>query len=43
VDHFGMAPDTKILETTTLGQLLERYQNEITPLGFPARGWRAMA
>jgi hypothetical protein len=32
VDRFGMAPDTKILETTTLGQLLKRYQNEITPL-----------
>lgn len=31
VDRFGMAPDTKILETTTLGQLLERYQKEITP------------
>lgn len=31
VDRFGMAPDTKILETTTLGQLLERYQREITP------------
>lgn len=32
VDRFGMAPDTKILETTTLGELLERYQNEVTPL-----------
>ncbi len=31
VDRFGMAPDTKILETTTLGELLERYQKEITP------------
>ena len=32
VDRFGMAPDTKILETTTLGEILERYQREITPL-----------
>lgn len=32
VDRFGMAPDTKILETTTLGELLERYQKEVTPL-----------
>lgn len=31
VDRFGVAPDTKILETTTLGALLERYQREITP------------
>ena len=31
VDRFGAAPDTKILETTTLGQLLERYQREISP------------
>ncbi|KKX26702.1 site-specific integrase [Rhizobium sp. LC145] len=31
VDRFGAAPDTKILESTTLGQLLERYQREITP------------
>ncbi|MDF0697477.1 site-specific integrase [Rhizobium sp. MC63] len=31
VDRFGMAPDTKILETTTLGQLLERYQAEVSP------------
>jgi integrase len=31
VDRFGTAPDTKILETTTLGELLERYQKEITP------------
>jgi integrase len=31
VDRFGVAPDTKILETTTLGALLERYQHEITP------------
>ncbi len=32
VDRFGAAPDAKILESTTLGQLLERYQLEISPL-----------
>ncbi|KGD95694.1 site-specific integrase [Rhizobium sp. YS-1r] len=32
VDRFGAAPDTRILETTTLGQLLERYQREVSPL-----------
>ncbi len=32
VDRFGAAPDTKILESTTLGQLLERYQREVSPL-----------
>ncbi|MBD8556849.1 site-specific integrase [Rhizobium sp. CFBP 8762] len=32
VDRFGAAPDAKILEGTTLGALLERYQREITPL-----------
>ncbi len=31
VDRFGAAPDTKILESTTLGELLERYQLEISP------------
>lgn len=31
VDRFGAAPDTKILESTTLGLLLERYQREISP------------
>jgi integrase len=31
VDRFGTAPDTKILEVTTLGQLLERYQQEVSP------------
>ncbi len=31
VDRFGAVPDTKILESTTLGQLLERYQREISP------------
>ncbi|GGB03551.1 integrase [Brucella endophytica] len=32
VDKFGAAPDTKILETTTLGDLLERYQREVSPM-----------
>ncbi len=32
VDRFGAAPNTKILERTTLGQLLERYQSEVSPL-----------
>ncbi len=32
VDRFGAAPDTKILETTTLGQLLDRYQREVSPM-----------
>ncbi len=32
VDKFGAAPDTKILESTTLGALLERYQREVSPL-----------
>ncbi|MDX0491525.1 tyrosine-type recombinase/integrase [Sinorhizobium medicae] len=31
VDRFGAAPDTKILESTTLGDLLERYQREVSP------------
>ncbi|RFZ81517.1 site-specific integrase [Shinella sp. WSJ-2] len=31
VDRFGAAPDTKILESTTLGELLLRYQREISP------------
>ncbi|MGI6856394.1 site-specific integrase [Mesorhizobium sp. 1B3] len=31
VDRFGSAPDTKILESTTLGDLLERYQREVSP------------
>ncbi len=31
VDRFGAAPDTKILETTTLGELLERYRREVSP------------
>lgn len=31
VDRFGAAPDTKILESTTLRDLLERYQCEVTP------------
>ena len=32
VDRFGAAPDTKILESNTLGDLLERYQREVSPL-----------
>lgn len=32
VDRFGAAPDAKILETTTLGALLKRYQQEVSPL-----------
>ncbi len=31
VDRFGAAPDTAILESTTLHDLLERYQREVTP------------
>lgn len=31
VDKFGSAPDTKVLESTTLGDLLRRYQLEVTP------------
>lgn len=31
VDRFGSAPDTKILESRTLGDLLERYQREVSP------------
>jgi integrase len=31
VDRFGAAPDTKILETTTLGDLLKRYKIEVSP------------
>ncbi|MBB4170433.1 site-specific integrase [Rhizobium sp. BK538] len=31
VDRFGAAPDTKILETTTLGDLLRRYKLEVSP------------
>ncbi len=32
VDRCGTAPDTKILESAALGQLLERYQREVSPL-----------
>jgi integrase len=32
VDKFGAAPDTKILEITTLGDLLERYKREVSPM-----------
>ncbi len=31
VDRFGAAPDTRLLEVTTLGDLLERYQREVSP------------
>lgn len=31
VDRFGTAPDTKILESTTLHALLERYKIEVSP------------
>jgi integrase len=31
VDRFGAAPDTKVLESTTLRELLERYQREVSP------------
>jgi hypothetical protein len=31
VDKFGSAPDTIILERTTLADLLRRYQLEVTP------------
>ena len=31
VDRFGAAPDTRLLEVTTLGNLLERYQREVSP------------
>ena len=30
VDRFGIAPDSKILESTTLGAILRRYQLEVT-------------
>ncbi|MBA8840240.1 site-specific integrase [Ochrobactrum sp. RH2CCR150] len=31
VDKFGAAPDTRILESTTLGSLLKRYADEVSP------------
>lgn len=31
VDRFGAAPDTRILESTTLSELLERYKIEVSP------------
>lgn len=31
VDRFGAAPDTRILESTTLSELLERYKKEVSP------------
>lgn len=48
VDRFGSAPDTKNLETTTLHDLLERCQREVSPTkcgfvqesqqGYPSKG-----
>lgn len=29
VDKFGAAPDTRILESTTLGSLMKRYAEEV--------------
>lgn len=42
VDRFGAAPDTKVLETTTLGDLMRRYQLEVTPKkrGYAQEGQR---
>ena len=31
VDRFGAAPDTRVLEPTTLSELLERYKLEVSP------------
>ena len=31
VDRFGAAPDMRILESTTLSELLERYKTEVSP------------
>jgi len=31
VDKFGAAPDTRILESTTLGALMKRYAEEVSP------------
>ncbi|MET3602142.1 site-specific integrase [Martelella mangrovi] len=31
IDRFGAAPDTRLLEVTTFGDLLERYQREVSP------------
>lgn len=31
VDRFGAAPDTRLLETTTFRDLLERYKKEVSP------------
>ena len=31
VDKFGAAPDTRILESTTLGALMKRYAQEVSP------------
>lgn len=31
VDKFGAAPDTRILESTTFGELMKRYAEEVSP------------
>lgn len=31
IDKFGAAPDTRILESTTLGELMKRYAEEVSP------------
>ncbi|MEN5247930.1 MULTISPECIES: site-specific integrase [Brucella/Ochrobactrum group] len=31
IDKFGAAPDTRILESTTLGALMKRYAEEVSP------------
>ncbi|OIS90681.1 site-specific integrase [Brucella cytisi] len=31
VDKFGAAPDTRVLESTTLGALMKRYAEEVSP------------
>ncbi|WP_343806036.1 site-specific integrase [Paenochrobactrum glaciei] len=32
VDKFGAAPDTRILDSTTLGELMKRYAEEVSPI-----------
>ena len=36
VDKFGAAPDTRILESTTLGALMKRYAEEVSPSKYGA-------
>ncbi|TDW25342.1 site-specific recombinase XerD [Rhizobium azibense] len=31
IDRFGAAPDTRVLESTTLSELMERYKLEVSP------------